>query len=108
MNASDAVRSGIARRVALLARAGLRGEDAQRLAPRSCGFNEDTVFGVCRDPKPHGVQNMQWAALKCGVSGRDWGSHLRENVLSEVHSRARDYSLPGISREGAQSVASLG
>ena len=65
----------------LLAHAGLRAEDSQRLKAGSCGFTDVAVHGTCRNPKPRGVTNMPWAALRCGVLDEDWGKHAWDNLL---------------------------
>ena len=67
VRATNPVHSALAAWVALLAHAGLRAEDSQRLKVGSCGFTDVAVHGICRNPKPRGVTNMPWAALRCGV-----------------------------------------
>ena len=75
VRATNPVHSALAAWVALLAHAGLRAEDSQRLKVGSCGFTDVAVHGICRNPKPRGVSNMPWAALRCGVLDEDWGKH---------------------------------
>ena len=69
VRATNPVHSALAAWVALLAHAGLRAEDSQRLKAGSCGFTDVSVHDVCRNPKPRGVTNMPWAAVRCGVQG---------------------------------------
>ena len=90
------VHKGMAGWVANLAHAGLRGEDAQRLVPQSGVLSPDAIGGVCRKPKPHGVINMQWAALRSGVLDEDWGLHAWEHLFGTVHRLGLDFTLPGI------------
>ena len=73
VRATNPVHSALAAWVALLAHAGLRAEDSQRLKVGSCVFTEVAIHGICRNPKPRGVSNMPWAALHCGVLDEDWG-----------------------------------
>ena len=71
VRATNPVHSALAAWVALLAHAGLRAEDSQRLKVGSCGFTDVAIHGVCRNPKPRGVSNMPCAALRCGVLDED-------------------------------------
>ena len=82
--------------VALLAHAGLRAEDSQRLKVGSCGFTDVAVHGICRNPKPRGVSNMPWAALRCGVLDEDWDKHAWDNLLSFCSRLQLDFILPGV------------
>ena len=40
------------------------------------------VHGTCQNPKPRGVSNMPWAALRCSFLDEDWGKHAWDNLLS--------------------------
>ena len=84
VRATNPVHSALAAWVALLAHAGLRAEDSQRLKIGSCGFTDVAVHGICRNPKPRGVSNMPWAALRCGVLDEDWGKHAWDNLCHSV------------------------
>ena len=97
VRATNPVHSALAAWVALLAHAGLRAEDSQRLKVGSCGFTDVAIHGVCRNPKPRGVSNMPWAALRCGVLDEDWGKHAWDNLLSFCSRLQLDFVLPGVS-----------
>ena len=90
---------GMAGWVANLAHAGLRGEDSQRHRPRSGGLNADVLFGTCRNPKPHGIEHMQWVALRSGVLDEDWGLQAWQCLFEEVHTRGLDFTLPKPSKD---------
>ena len=96
VRATNPVHSALAAWVALLAHAGLRAEDSQRLKVGSCGFTDVAVHGICRNPKPRGVSNMPWAALRCGVLDEDWGKHAWDNLLSICSRLQLDFVLPGV------------
>ena len=76
VRATNPVHSALAAWVALLAHAGFRAEESQRLKVGSCGFTDVAIHGVCRNPEPRGVSNMPWAALRCGVLDEDWGGTI--------------------------------
>ena len=97
VRATNSVHSALAAWVALLAHAGLRAEDSQRLKVGSCGFTDVAIHGICRNPKPRGVSNMPWAALRCGVLNEDWGKHAWDNLLSICSRLQLDFVLPGVS-----------
>ena len=97
VRATNPVHSALAAWVAWLAHAGLRAEDSQRLKVGSCGFTDVAIHGVCRNPKPRGVSNMPWAALRCGVLDEDWGKHAWDNLLSFCSRFQLDFVLPGVS-----------
>ena len=84
VRATNPVHSALAAWVALLAHAGLRAEDSQRLKVGSCGFTDVAIHGICQNPRPRGVSNMPWAALRCGVLDEDWGKHAFDFVLPGV------------------------
>ena len=58
VRATNPAHSALATWVALLAHAGLRAEDSQRLKVESCEFTDVAIHGICRNPKPRGVSNM--------------------------------------------------
>ena len=93
VRATNPVHSALAAWVVLLAHAGLRAEDSQRLKAGSCGFTDVAVHGICRNP---GVTNMPWAALRCGVLDEDWGKHAWDNLLSICCRLQLDFILPGV------------
>ena len=94
---TNPVHSALAAWVALLAHAGLRAEDSQRLKVGFCGFTDVAIHGVCRNPKLRGVSNMPWAALRCGVLDEDWCKHAWDNLLSFCSRLQLDFVLPGVS-----------
>ena len=96
VRATNPVHSALAAWVALLAHAGLRAEDSQRIKAGSCGFTDVAVHGICRNPKPRGVTNMPWAALRCGVLDEDWGKHAWDNLLVTSCRLQLDFILPGV------------
>ena len=96
VRATNPVHSALPAWVALLAHAGLRAEDSQRLKVGSCGFTDVAIHGICRNPKPRGVSNMPWAALRCGVLHEDWGKHAWDNLLSICSRLQLDFVLPGV------------
>ena len=96
VRATNPVHSALAAWVALLAHAGLRAEDSQRLKVGSCGFTDVAIHGICRNPKPRGVSNIPWAALRCGVLGEDWGKLAWDNLLSICSRLQLDFVLPGV------------
>ena len=96
VRATNPVHSALAAWVALLAHAGLRAEDSQRLKVGSCGFTDVAIHGICRNPKPRGVSNMPWAALRCGVFDEDWGKLAWDKLLSICSRLQLDFVLPGV------------
>ena len=96
VRATNPVHFALAVWVALLAHAGLRAEDSQRLKVGSCGFTDVAVHGICRNPKPRGFSNMLWAALRCGLLDEDWGKHAWDNLLSFCSRFQLDFVLPGV------------
>ena len=96
VRATNPVLSALAAWAALLAHAELRAEDSQRVKVGSCGFTDVAVHGICRNPKPHGVTNMPWAALRCGVLDEDWEKHACDNLLVTRCRLQLDFILPGV------------
>ena len=86
--ATNPVHSALAAWVALLAHAGLRAEDSQRLKSWNMWFYRR---GICRNPKPRGVTNMP-----CGVLDEDWRKHAWDNLLVTCRRLQLDFILPGV------------